>query len=399
MVETGHFKELDEILAKICKPDSQAEHGEKATRESGSLRRQTFVFSATLSFAASQRRGASRAKDSEAPADASTKFRSLMRRLKFMDKAPTVVDLTTKGMVAARVVESRISCIAEEKDAYLYYFLMRYPGRTIVFLNAIDSVRRLHSVLKVLGVSAWPLHAQMQQRQRLKSLDRFRSCESGVLLATDVAARGLDIPLIQHVVHFHVPKTAEMYVHRSGRTARAHQDGLSVLLLAPEEVALYRKICHSLQKESGLPDFPVDHAFMKAVRQRASLAQEIDCEENRDRKMRAKDQWRKQAAASMDLDDSALYDDDGSHDKDGELRVLKALESKHIRLLKSRLHELLQRPLLPSLRDSKIGSGSSALLSNFARNGIVFSKGDGSSDAAVESAIDAAVKTSKKRKL
>lgn len=85
-----------------------------------------------------------------------------------------VIDLTThKQKMAAGLTETRITCVAEEKDAYLCYFLYRYPGRTLVFVNSIACIRRLSSVLKLLGFTPLCLHASMQQRQRLKNLDRY----------------------------------------------------------------------------------------------------------------------------------------------------------------------------------------------------------------------------------
>lgn len=86
-----------------------------------------------------------------------------------------------------------MQCPAAERDEYLYYLLAAHPGRTLVFTNAISAVRRLAALLKLLGVPVYPLHASMQQRQRLKYLDRFRASDNGVLVASDVAARGLDI--------------------------------------------------------------------------------------------------------------------------------------------------------------------------------------------------------------
>jgi len=91
----------------------------------------------------------------------------------------------------------------------------------------------------------------MQQRQRLKNLDRFRSSTDYVLVATDVAARGLDIPNVEHVFHFQLPRSPEIYVHRAGRTARAKKEGLSILLISPEDSSPYKKICSVLSKENG----------------------------------------------------------------------------------------------------------------------------------------------------
>ena len=86
-----------------------------------------------------------------------------------------------------------IQCPETGRDEYLYYILSQYPGRTIIFMNAISAVRRLSALLRALGMPCTALHAGQQQRQRLKSLDRFRAAPAGILVASDVAARGLDI--------------------------------------------------------------------------------------------------------------------------------------------------------------------------------------------------------------
>ena len=88
-----------------------------------------------------------------------------------------------------------VRCSDAERDDFLYYLLAVHPGRTLVFVNAVSTARRLGGVLKALSLPAVPLHAGMQQRARLKALARFRANPSGVLVATDVAARGLDIPV------------------------------------------------------------------------------------------------------------------------------------------------------------------------------------------------------------
>lgn len=86
----------------------------------------------------------------------------------------------------------------------------------------------------------------MIQKQRLKNIDRFKSNPLGLLVATDVAARGLDIPLVQHVIHYQVPRTTENYVHRSGRTARANNEGIAVLMMDSSEVKFYTKLYQDL---------------------------------------------------------------------------------------------------------------------------------------------------------
>jgi hypothetical protein len=142
----------------------------------------------------------------------------LCKTLKFRSKSPKVIDLTgaLEGVEGGNnqrmpdtLTERAIRCKKEEKDLYSYYFLRENRDQpTIIFCNSITCVRRLTSLLSFLKVpNQWPLHSKMQQRQRLKNLDRFKTavskCETGtsggegaILVCTDVAARGLDIPYV-----------------------------------------------------------------------------------------------------------------------------------------------------------------------------------------------------------
>lgn len=76
----------------------------------------------------------------------------------------------------------------------------------------------------------------------------FKDNEEGLLIATDVAARGLDIPRVEHVIHYQTPRTSESYVHRSGRTARATRYGITILLVEPTELNDYLRLCKTLGK-------------------------------------------------------------------------------------------------------------------------------------------------------
>lgn len=76
----------------------------------------------------------------------------------------------------------------------------------------------------------------------------FLANEDSLLIASDVASRGLDIPNVMHVIHYQVPRSAEIYVHRSGRTARSSFEGLSVMLISAEEMNLYRKILKTFKR-------------------------------------------------------------------------------------------------------------------------------------------------------
>ena len=103
---------------------------------------------------------------------------------------------------------------------------------------------------------------------------RFSASKDGLLMATDVAARGLDI---EHVIHYQVPRTSESYIHRSGRTARATRRGLSLLLIDPGEQTTVKKLCTTLARAGldSLPVFPVDVEKMGRVREMLNIARKL----------------------------------------------------------------------------------------------------------------------------
>ncbi|XP_046973488.1 ATP-dependent RNA helicase DDX24 isoform X2 [Vanessa cardui] len=252
MIERGHFDELQPLLERL--------NSDEAHKNA----RQNFVFSATLTLVhdlpahMKGKKVTKRGKILNRKVEKMTPQQKIKRLINMIGMTdPKVVDITTQLGTAETLTESRIACSLDQKDVYLYYILKRHPGRTIVFCNSIGSVRRLSQLLTLLKCQPLPLHASMPQRQRLKNLERFRDDPLGVLVATDVAARGLDIPNVDHVIHYQVPKTAENYVHRSGRTARATKEGLTILMMEPAEAYSYAKLCRTLNKTSEIPSFPV----------------------------------------------------------------------------------------------------------------------------------------------
>ena len=90
-----------------------------------------------------------------------------------MTREPKVYDLTTVQVTAENLIESKLFCSKTEKDIYLFYFAGKYVGRTLVFANSIDCVRRLTNLFKILKKTPLQLHANMEQKQRLKNLEKF----------------------------------------------------------------------------------------------------------------------------------------------------------------------------------------------------------------------------------
>ena len=129
--------------------------------------------------------------------------------------------------------------------------------RVIVFRRTKHGSTKLHRQLERAGYKVGLLHGGKSQSQRDKTLAAFAKGRTNVLIATNVAARGLDIPNISHVVNYDLPEDVETYVHRIGRTARAGKNGIAVTLIGEAEVKDFEKIKRSLPakvRESSLPD-------------------------------------------------------------------------------------------------------------------------------------------------
>ncbi|XP_068538980.1 ATP-dependent RNA helicase DDX24 [Anas acuta] len=342
MVERGHFLELSQLLELLN--DSQY-----------NPKRQTFVFSATLTLVHQTPTRVLQKKNAK-KMDKKTKLEMLMEKVGIKGK-PKVIDLTRKEATVETLTETRIHCDTNEKDYYLYYFLLQYPGRTMVFANSIDCIKRLSSLLSILNCDPLPLHANMHQKQRLKNLERFAERESCVLLTTDVAARGLDIPNVQHVIHYQVPRTSELYVHRSGRTARAANEGLSLLLIGPDDLINFRKIYKTLEKSEELPFFPVETKYMTSIKERMNLARQIEKAEFFNSRAKQHDSWLQQAAEALevDLDDDLFMGKKTSEQEESQ-------KQKMLKGMKKQLKHMLSQPLFKVFMKTKYPTQSGKLL-------------------------------------
>ncbi|MBN8857431.1 MAG: DEAD/DEAH box helicase [Sphingobacteriales bacterium] len=106
---------------------------------------------------------------------------------------------------------------------------------TIVFCNHREAVERTSMLLKEKGIVNMFYHGAMEQRDRDAALSKFRNGSATLLVTTDLAARGLDIPHIRYIIHYHLPDTETSFIHRNGRTARMEASGTAILILSPEE--------------------------------------------------------------------------------------------------------------------------------------------------------------------
>lgn len=141
--------------------------------------------------------------------------------------------------VPEKLEQYYILCPTYVKLAYLYGLLEQEDNAkktVIVFVNRTQTAEHIRRTLQLMDVKTTSLHSQMPQSERLNALGRFRAAAARVLVATDVASRGLDIPTVQMVVNFDIPADPDDYIHRVGRTARAGRSGESISLVGERDV-------------------------------------------------------------------------------------------------------------------------------------------------------------------
>ncbi|KAH3660506.1 hypothetical protein OGAPHI_007092 [Ogataea philodendri] len=354
LLQDGHFEELTKILEILYN------HRPKQ----GFAKFQSLVFSATFSkdLFGKLARSHKTSTDSEEEV-----IKMLSKQLKFRSK-PEFVDVNPTETIANSITEAMIPCGAQERDLMLYYFLTMFPGVTLVFANAIDSVKRLAPMLNSLGVPSVSLHSSMIQKQRLRSLERFKANsekaikenKSSVLIASDVAARGLDIPGIHHVVHYHIPRTADTYIHRSGRTARAGKEGVSIILCSPNEASGPLKQLRKTVSNKDVDDMktlPLEMEILDQLRERLELSAKLAQAEINNQVVNKEKSWIEKAADELGIEDLSDLEEDDFLKRDRKRKEGKQLSKQDSKVLRAQLKQLLNQPLRKGGRRSYIAGG------------------------------------------
>jgi ATP-dependent RNA helicase RhlE len=168
-------------------------------------------------------------------------------------REPKEVQVTVRNAVATNVTHVVHPVDASRKrDLLLDILSKRYEDQVLVFGRTKHGCNRLSEQLDKAGINSVAIHGNKSQAQRLKALRDFKSGKARVLVATDVAARGLDIPLLPMVINFDLPMVAEDYVHRIGRTGRAGASGEAVSLVSADEGGLLRAIQRLLKADIAM---------------------------------------------------------------------------------------------------------------------------------------------------
>ncbi|HEY6662966.1 MAG TPA: helicase C-terminal domain-containing protein, partial [Sphingomicrobium sp.] len=159
---------------------------------------------------------------------------------------PKRVEATRPATANVNIEQRLVEVRADKKKDKLRELLRATEFKNaIVFCNRKTTVRELFSSLKRSGFAVGQIHGDMEQSDRIAEFDRFKQDEINILVASDVAARGLDVKGVSHVINFDVPWQPDDYIHRIGRTGRAGMKGIAITLAAPadgEQVAAIEKL-------------------------------------------------------------------------------------------------------------------------------------------------------------
>ncbi|TIA45506.1 P-loop containing nucleoside triphosphate hydrolase protein, partial [Aureobasidium pullulans] len=356
LLSQGHFKELEEIINVLDRKDDfkaeEHEDEDEAPEVVEEVERQTLVFSATF-HKGLQHKLAGKAKPGAGLMDKKESMEYLLKKLNFREEKPKFVDVNPISQMASGLKEGMVECGGTEKDLYLYALLLLHPNaRTIVFCNSISAVRRLTPFLQNLQLPVHALHSQMAQKARLRAIERFTSNnqnktnhKGSILLATDVAARGLDIPNVNLVIHYHLPRAADNYVHRSGRTARAGETGSSILICGPEEVAGVRRLIAKVHASSAaagaepandaakngyfIRSLDIDRRVVSRLKPRANLSKKLADTTIAKEKKHSEDDFLRQAAEDLGVDyDSEEFENAPGKRGRGAGRIKKEREAR-----------------------------------------------------------------------
>jgi ATP-dependent RNA helicase RhlE len=161
---------------------------------------------------------------------------------KHNSKDPVRVEVARSGTMAARATQEVFEVSQNDKTPLLLALLAEDEDSTLVFTRTKRRADKLWKTLSKSGYEVERLHADRSQAQRRNALEGFKSGKYRVLVATDIAARGIDVADIGHVVNYDLPHVPEDYVHRIGRTARAQASGRASSFCAPDEAPLLRDI-------------------------------------------------------------------------------------------------------------------------------------------------------------
>merc|ERR1719247_2310900 len=196
---------------------------------------------------------------------------------------PVKCEVSSKYGTVKTLVQNYMFIPWKHKQTYFCSLLLHYKAyASIVFVDTCLNAQKCAVVLRNIGVEAIALHGNLTQPQRLGALNQFKGQAKKVLVATDVASRGLDIPQVDLVVNFDIPKNSKDYIHRVGRTARAGRSGRAITMVTQYDVEAFQRVEHFLgHKLEEFKDLKEDAVMANHERvSEAARTTELEMREN-----------------------------------------------------------------------------------------------------------------------
>ena len=160
---------------------------------------------------------------------------------KYLSK-PIRISIGETNVVAKNIKQETIKIETDEKLSTLVTQIESRKGSILVFVKTKYGTEKLSKALSKNKIKSFPLHGGLRQSKRNTIMKNFRDMKFRILIATDVAARGIDVPHIEHVINYDLPQMAEDFVHRIGRTARAGSKGIALSFITKVDFAKWREI-------------------------------------------------------------------------------------------------------------------------------------------------------------
>jgi ATP-dependent RNA helicase DDX47/RRP3 len=214
-------------------------------------------------------------------------------------KEAVKVEVSSKYQTVETLTQNYLFLPAQYKDTYLIHLLSKFMGNSIIiFTDTTANATKLTLMLSKLSYSAVALFGKLTQNKRFEALNKFKAKGRNILVATDVASRGLDIPSVDLVINYDVPQHSKNYIHRVGRTARAGRSGRAISLVSQYDVQLFQRI-ESLIKVR-MEEFKCDQDEVMAIHEEVLEAQ------------RKALQQIKQAERDEEIDTEEAIDEEGN---------------------------------------------------------------------------------------
>ncbi|KAF8911174.1 P-loop containing nucleoside triphosphate hydrolase protein [Gymnopilus junonius] len=221
---------------------------------------------------------------------------------------PIKVEVTSKYQTVDTLLQYYVLMPFIDKQAYFIHLVHSLAGNSIiVFTRTKSEAQMLSIILRILSFAAVPIHGDMSQSQRLGALAKFKSGSRKILVATDIASRGLDIPSVDVVINYDVPQHSKDYIHRVGRTARAGRSGKAITLVSQYDVELIQRIEEVIGKKMAL--YETEAEDVAAIKERVEEASRAAKMEMKDADMNGKKGRKRQREEHGGRDDRDRDDD------------------------------------------------------------------------------------------